>query len=196
MRKHLGYTAKAVLLLSAIGGIAAATLAAAAAPTRPRARAVDNVTFVALAGDQAQALKSMLGVEDTLAADAVRLEPNDRAIAQKLETRNRTLIKICEQIITDAATARDVESLVHHSSGGHAGDSASVNALSTILADATASIKAKLASISRMAKTVSMADLFEMQMLMNHLSQLSDMSANLVSATNSAIASMARNVKG
>ncbi|MBV9941051.1 MAG: DUF5407 family protein, partial [Solirubrobacterales bacterium] len=36
---------------------------------------------------------------------------------------------------------------------------------------------------------------FEMQMLMNRLSQLSEMATSVASATNSAIASMARNVK-
>jgi hypothetical protein len=195
MRKHFGRTAQAVLLLCATGGIAAATLAAPAAPARPRASAADNVTSIALAGDQAQALKSMLGVEDTLAADAVALEPNERAIAAKLEARNRTLITICEQIITDAATARDVESLLPRSTSGHAGDSPSLDALSTLLADVNARIKAKLVSISQMGKTVSVTDLLEMQMLMNKLSQLSEMSTSVVSATNAAIASMARNVK-
>ena len=37
--------------------------------------------------------------------------------------------------------------------------------------------------------------MFEMQMLMNHLSQLSEMATSVVSASNSAIADMARNVK-
>jgi len=35
-----------------------------------------------------------------------------------------------------------------------------------------------------------------MQLLMNHLSQVSEMSTSIVSASNSAISSMARNVKG
>jgi hypothetical protein len=42
---------------------------------------------------------------------------------------------------------------------------------------------------------VNIADMFAMQMQMNKLSQLSEMSAGIVSATNSAIASMARNIK-
>ena len=45
-------------------------------------------------------------------------------------------------------------------------------------------------------KNISIADMFEMQMLMNHLSQLSEMSTAVVSAANTAISSMARGVKG
>jgi hypothetical protein len=43
---------------------------------------------------------------------------------------------------------------------------------------------------------VSVADMFEMQMLMNHLSQLSEMSTNVVNSANAAILSMTRNLKG
>jgi Family of unknown function (DUF5407) len=43
--------------------------------------------------------------------------------------------------------------------------------------------------------SISIADMFEMQMMMNQLSQLSEMSTSIVSASNSAISSMARNVK-
>ncbi len=42
---------------------------------------------------------------------------------------------------------------------------------------------------------ISIAEMFEMQMLMNHLSQLSEMSTNVVAASNQAIVMMARNVK-
>jgi len=43
---------------------------------------------------------------------------------------------------------------------------------------------------------ISIGDMFEMQMLMNHLSQLSEMSSSVVSASNNAIGGMARNMKG
>jgi hypothetical protein len=42
---------------------------------------------------------------------------------------------------------------------------------------------------------VSIADMFEMQMLMNHFSQISDSSTAVVSASNVAIASIARNIR-
>jgi Family of unknown function (DUF5407) len=42
----------------------------------------------------------------------------------------------------------------------------------------------------------SIAELFEMQMLMNHLSQISDMSTNVVSGSNQAIADLVRGFKG
>lgn len=72
----------------------------------------------------------------------------------------------------------------------------SVKALFTIVHNATISAKSKLLEIQSRRSSISIGDMFEMQMLMNHLSQLSEMSTNVVSASNSAISSMARNVKG
>lgn len=71
-----------------------------------------------------------------------------------------------------------------------------VQSLFKIIHDATISAKAKLLDIKNRRSSISIGDMFEMQMLMNHLSQLSEMSTSVVSASNSAIASMARNVKG
>jgi uncharacterized protein DUF5407 len=79
-------------------------------------------------------------------------------------------------------------------SGSH--DGFNVASLFKIVDDATHDAKAKLQSIGRSTTSISIGDMFEMQMLMNHLSQLSEMSSSVVSASNSAIASMARNVKG
>ena len=70
----------------------------------------------------------------------------------------------------------------------------SVNQLFGIIANATISAKAKLSGISNRKSSVSIGDMFEMQMLMNHLSQLSEMATAVVSSSNSAISSMAKNV--
>jgi hypothetical protein len=43
---------------------------------------------------------------------------------------------------------------------------------------------------------ISITDMFDMQTFMNHLSQLSEMSTAVINAANTAISSMARNVKG
>lgn len=72
----------------------------------------------------------------------------------------------------------------------------SVRQLFKIVNDATVSAKQKLAQIKDRKSAISIGDMFEMQMLMNHLSQLSEMSTAVVSASNSAISTMARNVKG
>lgn len=72
----------------------------------------------------------------------------------------------------------------------------SVHNLFHIVHDATISAKAKLLQIKSRRSAISIGDMFEMQMLMNHLSQLSEMSTSVVAAANSAIMSMARNVKG
>jgi hypothetical protein len=71
----------------------------------------------------------------------------------------------------------------------------SVQALFTLLNDATTSAKTKIIAIKNNRSSISIGDMFEMQMLMNHLSQLSEMSSNVVSASNQAILTMARGVK-
>lgn len=71
-----------------------------------------------------------------------------------------------------------------------------VQSLFRILNDATVSAKTKLLQIKNRRSSISIGDMFEMQMLMNHLSQLSEMSTAVVSASNSSIGSMARNIKG
>lgn len=70
-----------------------------------------------------------------------------------------------------------------------------VSHLFLIVNNATLSAKAKLLEIQNRRSAISIGDMFEMQMLMNHLSQLSEMSSNVVSASNAAIIAMARNVK-
>lgn len=72
----------------------------------------------------------------------------------------------------------------------------SVHDLFHVVHNATISAKAKLLQIKSRRSAISIGDMFEMQMLMNHLSQLSEMSTSVVAAANSAIMSMARNVKG
>lgn len=71
-----------------------------------------------------------------------------------------------------------------------------VQHLFSLINIATTSAKAKLLGIQQRRSAISIGDMFEMQMLMNHLSQLSEMSTSVVSASNTAISSMARNVKG
>jgi hypothetical protein len=71
-----------------------------------------------------------------------------------------------------------------------------VQGLFQIVSDATVSAKTKLLEIKNRRSAISIGDMFEMQMLMNHLSQLSEMSTNVVAAANAAISSMARNLKG
>lgn len=71
----------------------------------------------------------------------------------------------------------------------------SVRDLFLVVNEATRSAKVKLMEIKDRVSAISIGDMFEMQMLMNHLAQLSEMSTAVVSASNSAISSMARNVK-
>lgn len=85
---------------------------------------------------------------------------------------------------------------MHFFAGYHAQSGFEVNQLFRVVNNATVSAKVKIGLLSARRSAISIGDMFEMQMLMNHLSQLSEMSSNVVSAANSAIMTMARNVKG
>ncbi|MEC7839982.1 MAG: DUF5407 family protein [Chlamydiota bacterium] len=81
-------------------------------------------------------------------------------------------------------------------SGKHVQSGFEVGQLFKSVHNATISAKVKIGLISARRSAISIGDMFEMQMLMNHLSQISEMATNVVAAANSAIMSMARNVKG
>lgn len=86
------------------------------------------------------------------------------------------------------------------STGGFSGENVQegfdVDFLLDIVNDATLSAKKKLEIMKAKKSAISITDMFEMQMLMNHLSQLSEMSTSVISAAHSSVMSMARNVKG
>lgn len=67
--------------------------------------------------------------------------------------------------------------------------------MTKIVSDATTQVKTQLAAMTAKKSAISVVDMFNMQMTMNHLSQLSEMSTSVMSAANTTIASMARNVK-
>ena len=67
--------------------------------------------------------------------------------------------------------------------------------LKGVVNDATQQVKKKLEEIKNNKSAISIGSMFEMQMLMNHLSQLSEMSTSVISSMNSSVSSMARNVK-
>jgi len=56
--------------------------------------------------------------------------------------------------------------------------------------------KTKLNSISQQTSSVSIGDMFSMQMLMNHLSQMGEMASSVVSAINTSFQSLLRGIKG
>jgi len=57
-------------------------------------------------------------------------------------------------------------------------------------------VKQKLADINAEKSAVSIGDMFDMQMVMNKLSQLSEMVTNVMNAAHTSTMSMARNIKG
>ena len=56
--------------------------------------------------------------------------------------------------------------------------------------------KDKIAAIQSKGSAMSIGDMFDLQMIMNKLSQFSEMSTSIMSAMNSAINSLSRNIKG
>jgi hypothetical protein len=60
----------------------------------------------------------------------------------------------------------------------------------------TTEVKSKIAIIRSKRSAMSIADMFDLQMLMNKLSQFSEMSTSIITAMNTSIMSMARNMKG
>ncbi|MCB1213429.1 MAG: DUF5407 family protein [Chlamydiia bacterium] len=70
-------------------------------------------------------------------------------------------------------------------------ESFSMDALIEIVEKTTVSAKRKLEAIRDRKSAISIADMFDMQMLMNHLSQMSEMSTAVVHASNSLIVKMA-----
>jgi hypothetical protein len=80
--------------------------------------------------------------------------------------------------------------------GGQIEQGFNINFLITMVNAASVSAKSKLELLQARRSAISIADMFDMQMLMNHLAQLSEMSTSIVSAANTSIMSMARNVKG
>jgi len=59
----------------------------------------------------------------------------------------------------------------------------------------TTTAKSKIARIRSQKSAMSIGDMFDLQMAMNKLSQFSEMSTSVISAMNTAVNSMARNVK-
>ena len=61
--------------------------------------------------------------------------------------------------------------------------------------DTTKELQKKITEIQKAPESLSIGDMYEMQLLMNHLVELSQTIDDVVSASNTSIQSMARNVK-
>lgn len=72
----------------------------------------------------------------------------------------------------------------------------SVKNLFALINDAVAQAGQKLQEIKQNTTGVNIGDMFEMQMIMNRLAQLDELSLQVVSEANTAIQSMAHNVRG
>lgn len=71
----------------------------------------------------------------------------------------------------------------------------SMSVLTDLIDVLSTQAKDKINDIAERGDNISIADMFDMQMDMNHLSQMSEMSSSIVMSTNSSIMSIARNIK-
>ena len=71
-----------------------------------------------------------------------------------------------------------------------------LNVLTELVGQANLDAKIRLEGIKNRQSAISISDMFDMQLLMNHLSQVSEMSASVVSAAQTTIMSMARKISG
>lgn len=69
------------------------------------------------------------------------------------------------------------------------------SAMVNIVNQATISAQSKITEIQNLQSQVSIGDMFDMQMIMNKLSQLSEMVTNVMAAAYQSTMDMARNVK-
>jgi hypothetical protein len=60
----------------------------------------------------------------------------------------------------------------------------------------TNDVKSKIGIIRSKRSAMSIADMFDLQMMMNKLSQMSELSTSMLTAMNTSVLSMCRNMKG
>ncbi len=168
-------------------GLAVPAVAAASGQTQPRLTPAQ----AHVVADEAGVVRGLLRIEDSLTHDAVAARPGRRALAARIRNRNQLVVRWSDAIIRDGAriSAAQRQSRQAVNTGP---DTANP---SEAIKQAIADVQAKLALLKEKGERISVVDMFEIQMLMNHLSQLSEMATSIASASNSAIASMARNIK-
>jgi len=148
---------------------------------------------VHLVAEEAGVVKGLLQVEDTLTYDAAAARPHRAALARRIRTRNQWVIEVCDAIIRGDDEIQKADAGLREENALALEPNA--ESLSEQVANATEAVRTKLKALQERQESITIADMFEMQMLMNHLSQLNEMSTSVVKATNSAISSMTRNVK-
>ncbi len=150
--------------------------------------------------EEGAVVRGLLGIEDSLAYDAVALRPSERVLGQRIRERNQLLIGLCSAIIRDDTRIRRAERELGQAHAGQAdfGPAAVLDkrALLETTTDATTEAQMKLEAMKQNGESISVADMFQMQILTSSLSQLTEMSRAVVGASNTAILSMARGVKG
>jgi hypothetical protein len=79
---------------------------------------------------------------------------------------------------------------------GGAQQSVAFGPLIDIINHLTNDVKSKIGIIRSKRSAMSIADMFDLQMMMNKLSQMSELSTSMLTAMNTSVLSMCRNMKG
>jgi hypothetical protein len=72
----------------------------------------------------------------------------------------------------------------------------SIEPLIDAINDAVDLVKKKIDVVRDQGSAISIGDMFDLQLLMNNLAQLTEMSTSITAASHNAVLSVARNVKG
>jgi len=81
-------------------------------------------------------------------------------------------------------------------SGATAWQGFNVADLLSVVGQSSDQANARLVAMTKSTDQISISDMFDMQMLMNHLGQMTEMSGSVLSALNTSVLSLARNIKG
>jgi hypothetical protein len=136
---------------------------------------------VHLFAEEASVVRGLLRLMNSLTYDAAALRPSRRAIAGPIRAQNQLLIGLCSVIISDDTRISRAERALRqaHAAQGHR-HRFTAEELFVIIAEATEQVKMKMEALKRKGPDIGVADFFEMQMLSNHLTQLSELSKGVV----------------
>src|SRR5436190_12535838 len=147
------------------------------------------------AAGQAVIVRDLLRVQADLTYVGAAARPPLRAVARRIRVRNRFISGLCSSIIRDDARASQAERRLR----GIAPRAALYAPTDAMLREkvhaALVDAQRKLDEIGAKAEAISRSDLFDMQRLMRHFAQLSEISTSVINALNQAISSLARRVK-
>lgn len=187
---------KRCLVAIVLGLLAVPVGAAASSRTQPPLTSAQ----LHVVAQEASAARELLRIENSFTHEAVAFARDGREPAQRIRARNRILIGLCDSIVHDEARVSAAEQQLRDQPA-HAATGPDAEDLLGAITRATEDAHAKLRELAE-KKNLTEADEADMHRLTNHISGLNEQSRwlvatsrSVVSAANSMIASMTRNVE-